>query len=154
MNYRCNCDEQQLIGLAATIAQSASVGSVIYLQGDLGAGKTTFCRAFIEALGFDGVIQSPTYTWMQVYEFAGKRVLHLDMYLSQQKHIDVHGLLADYSQQDAIILVEWAELVDDLPPSDLRVNISGDGSSRAIDIDSSTELGDNILLKRQDADAV
>jgi tRNA threonylcarbamoyladenosine biosynthesis protein TsaE len=154
MNYSCNCDEQQLIDLAATVAQAASAGSIIYLQGDLGAGKTTFCRSFITALGFDGIIQSPTYTWMQVYEFGDKRVLHLDMYLSQQKHIDAPGLLADYSQQDAIILVEWAELVDDLPPADLLVNISGAGCSRDITIEYFTESGKVTLSKIQDADAL
>jgi tRNA threonylcarbamoyladenosine biosynthesis protein TsaE len=93
---------------------------VVALSGDLGAGKSTFARGVLRALGTTGTIKSPTYTLLEVHELEAVRVVHLDLYrLTDPDEIDNLGL-ADYYRPGHLWLVEWPEKGGDrLPPADL-----------------------------------
>ena len=112
-----NLTEQQLQQLAAQIAKTVKPGSIVYLQGPLGAGKTTFVRAFLRALGCQDHIKSPTFTMVESYEIDHKPIYHFDFYrlhdISELEHIG----LDDYFTQDSICLIEWPEKVEAALPS-------------------------------------
>ena len=72
--------EEASAELAGRFADVVEAPCVIYLQGDLGAGKTLFTRAYIHALGYEGSVKSPSYGLLETYAVAGKTILHLDLY--------------------------------------------------------------------------
>jgi tRNA threonylcarbamoyladenosine biosynthesis protein TsaE len=97
------------------------VGAVVFLRGELGAGKTTCVRSLLRALGVGGIIRSPTYTLMEVYQPGGLTCVHVDLYRLEGP-LDVESLgLRDYLGE-CLLLVEWPEKGGDaLPPVDLPV---------------------------------
>src|SRR5450756_255332 len=99
--------------------------SVIYLVGDLGAGKTTLARGFLRACGVTGSVRSPTYTLLEVYETPGSVVLHLDLYrLLEPSELETLGL-REWARSGHTWLVEWPERGEGwLPPADLVVSLS------------------------------
>ena len=114
---------------AATIAAGAALASavkgragVIALSGELGAGKTTFVRGLLRALGHEGAVRSPTYTLVEPYEVAGQRVLHLDLYrLAGAADLTALGL-RDELDGATLVLVEWPErAAGALPAPDLTL---------------------------------
>ena len=106
-------DEAALAALAGRIAALARPGDLIALEGDLGAGKTSFARAFINALQDEPEeVPSPTFTLVQQYETRAGTVLHADLYrIADRSETDALGLID--ALDDAILLVEWP---DRLPP--------------------------------------
>ena len=106
-------DEAALARLAGRVAAVARPGDLIALEGDLGAGKTSFARAFINALQDEPEeVPSPTFTLVQQYETRAGTVLHADLYrIADRSETDALGLID--ALDDAILLVEWP---DRLPP--------------------------------------
>ena len=104
---------------------------VIWLLGDLGAGKTTLARGLLEALGVTGRIRSPTYTLMEPYELGGRSVLHMDLYrLADPLELQNLGL-ADYPPEHHLWLVEWPEKgAGLLAAADLVVDLKVAGEGR------------------------
>ncbi len=124
-----------LARLLEEVAASAARAVIVYLQGDLGAGKTTFCRGFIKALGYEGVVKSPTFTIVEPYSVKGLTIYHFDLYrLSDPEELWYLGG-RDYFEKGALCLIEWPSLGEGvLPEADVVVNleIAGDGRKIAI----------------------
>jgi tRNA threonylcarbamoyladenosine biosynthesis protein TsaE len=82
---------------------------VLSFQGDLGAGKTTLIRAMLRALGVTGSIKSPTFSWVESYDFSAYTIHHFDLYrLTDTANLNTFGF-RDYFSSDAICCIEWAE---------------------------------------------
>jgi tRNA threonylcarbamoyladenosine biosynthesis protein TsaE len=101
-------DPAQTEALAAGLAARLQVGDVVLVEGELGAGKTTFVRGACRALGVGGVITSPTFTIGQRYD-ASVPISHLDLYRVADLENEDPDLLADYIGPDRIAFVEWPE---------------------------------------------
>jgi tRNA threonylcarbamoyladenosine biosynthesis protein TsaE len=119
--------------LAACRPVDRNALSVVYLTGDLGAGKTTFARGFLHALGITGAIHSPTYTVLETYETRFATVVHLDLYrLRDTAELEPLGL-RDLAVPGHVWLVEWPERGDGgLPPADIQITFSVETEAHAI----------------------
>lgn len=107
----------------------------VYLEGDLGAGKTTLVRGALRALGHRGPVKSPTYTLIEPYEAGGQRLYHLDLYrLSDPGELEYLGL-RELLAEPAWVFIEWPERGRPwLPPADLTVRIAVTGATtRGVD---------------------
>jgi len=118
-------DEAATAALAARIATWARAGDVIALRGDLGAGKTSFARAFIRASGTtEEEVPSPTFTFVQIYEPRGVRIWHFDLYrLGQVEEAWELGIEEAFAE--GISLIEWPERLGALlPPGRLQITFA------------------------------
>ena len=129
--------------LACALEAGGSAGSgVIYLHGDLGAGKTTCVRSLLRTLGVDGLIRSPTYTIVECYQPGSRNCIHVDLYrLGSPLEVEELGL-RDYLESACIMLVEWPEKGGTaLPPADLDVTLSYENDHRQARLDAITDRG-------------
>ncbi|MGD8977384.1 MAG: tRNA (adenosine(37)-N6)-threonylcarbamoyltransferase complex ATPase subunit type 1 TsaE [Gammaproteobacteria bacterium] len=119
---------------------------LIALAGPLGAGKTTFARGFLRALGHDGRVPSPTYTLIEPYELDDRPVLHLDLYrLSDPEELEYLGF-RDVFQGGALVLVEWPERAGDrLPDADIGISLSLAGEGRRAVFSALTPRGADVV---------
>lgn len=127
-------DEDATLDLARRLAATINGGLVIWLEGDLGAGKTTFARGLLRALGVAGRVKSPTYTLVEPYRLAdGRSAWHLDLYrIADPAELEWLGL-DDLADPQAVILVEWPERgAGALPQVDLQVQLQTRGNGRAV----------------------
>ncbi len=140
--------------LAAALSISSQLRSVvIYLQGQLGAGKTTLSRGILHALGHKGSVKSPTYTLVEPYELAChgselKKIYHFDLYrLRDPQELEFLGV-QDYFDHGFLCLVEWPECGQGLlPEADLVVELSTQAMGRHLLLRSGTVTGEEILKK-------
>jgi len=122
-------NEAAMYSFAEKLAAQVKAPCIIYLQGELGAGKTTLTRGFLRALGFEGKVKSPTFTLVETYDIDHLKIFHVDLYrLTDPDELEYLGL-SDYFTEEGIGLIEWPERgAGYLPPPDLicRINIEGD----------------------------
>lgn len=123
----------------------AGDGAVIYLEGDLGAGKTTFSRGLIRALGHRGAVKSPTYTLVEPYENFDFPLYHFDLYrLSHPEEVEFLGV-EDYFKAPAVCLIEWpARGKGCLPLPDITVSLLDEAGGRRLQLFCRTEKGTDI----------
>lgn len=135
-------DQEAMLTLGARIAQATGGRGVIYLHGDLGAGKTTLSRGLIRGLGHVGKVKSPTFTLVEPYETPLARVFHFDLYrLVDPEELEFLGI-RDYFEGDALCLVEWPERgAGILPKADLDITITPHGAGRMLRLTPRGERG-------------
>lgn len=138
--------EEELLLLAAQLAKVVTPPAVIFLEGQLGAGKTTFARGFLRALGVEGKVKSPTYTLIEPYEAEGKKIFHLDLYrLEDAFELEQIGI-RDYFTSDSICLIEWPEKGFPLLPSaDLVCHLAFHSAGREVQIETLSKAGEEIM---------
>jgi tRNA threonylcarbamoyladenosine biosynthesis protein TsaE len=139
-------DEAAMVELGARLGRVSEAGLVVYLQGDLGMGKTTFCRGFMRSHGHQGAVKSPTYTLVEPYQFGDLQVFHFDLYrLGHPEELEFMGI-RDYFGDFSVCLVEWPERGQGaLPPADLVITIEIEGQVRRLRVDAPTERGERTL---------
>jgi tRNA threonylcarbamoyladenosine biosynthesis protein TsaE len=135
-------DETDLVARAARLAPAARGGGVLFLEGELGAGKTTFARALLRELGVGERIKSPTYSLIESYVLAGFTAHHLDLYrIADAAELEWLGL-ADLMAPGTLLLVEWPERgAGALPRPDLVLRLAHAGPSRDLDVVARSPLG-------------
>lgn len=144
-------DATATAALGARLAQvfAPEPGGVVFLEGELGAGKTSLARGWLRALGVEGPIRSPTYTLLEPYEAAGRRLLHMDLY----RLIDATELLQlgleDAPISETLWLVEWPQRgAGYLPPPDLHVVLAPQASNRIAGLEWRRDAKGERLRKR------
>jgi tRNA threonylcarbamoyladenosine biosynthesis protein TsaE len=145
-------DESATDELGAALARAMAPGLVIYLHGDLGAGKTALTRALLRASGHQGTVKSPTYTLSEPYRVhqngAPVNVIHYDLYrmASPEEFLDA-GFREDFDGNN-ICIVEWPEKGEPvLPPPDVRILLSVSGPGRAVELQALSPQG-QLCLER------
>jgi tRNA threonylcarbamoyladenosine biosynthesis protein TsaE len=133
--------------LGGRLAQRCLPGAVIYLRGELGAGKTTLARGFLRGLGHVGTVRSPTYTLVEPYETTRLVVWHLDLYrLVAPEELEYLGIREEIGGE-VVFLVEWPEHGRGvLPPPDLEILIEHKASGRGVDLQALTARGEQMIV--------
>lgn len=135
-------DEAAVQRLAARFARTLQPPAVIFLRGDLGAGKTTFARAYIHALGYQGYVKSPTYGLLEIYRVAEQVVLHLDLYRIEHPEELEYLAIRDQFEDSTVLLVEWPDRgAGHLPAPDLVLDFEEGDTTRYIDCTACTQRG-------------
>jgi len=145
-------EEAGTLALGMSLAHALKPGLIIYLHGDLGAGKTTLTRAILHALGYPGHVKSPTYTLAEPYavQLDGQSVqlIHFDLYrmVSADEFLDAG--FREYFNHQTICIIEWPEKAASVLPSpDISVTLSLAGSGRHVELQGLSEQGVECLKR-------
>ena len=140
-----SAEEMEALGARIAEACLQTQGTLIFLEGDLGAGKTTLARGLLRRLGYQGNVKSPTYTLVESYELRGWRIYHLDLYrLHDPEELEYLGI-RDFFAPQTICLIEWPmKGADRLLTADLTVQIDYLPQGRRVNIHKLTLAGEKV----------
>jgi len=132
--------------LAELVKNTIKRGIVVFLAGDLGAGKTTLSRGFVQGMGHKGHVKSPTYTLVEPYDLAPWQVYHFDLYrLGDPEELEYMGI-RDYFNDNCCCFIEWPEKgAGLLAKADLSIKIEYIDEQRNITLHAETALGNELL---------
>ena len=130
-------DEAATLARGESLARQLSAGAVVFLQGNLGAGKTTLVRGILRGLGHSGSVKSPTYTLLEPYELPSILVYHFDFYrIADPEELAFIGI-DELMESPALKLVEWPERAQgQLPAPDAVVRLRIEGGGRRLEIET------------------
>lgn len=138
--------------LGALLAHAMTDGSVIFLKGELGAGKTSLVRGLLRQLGHTGPVKSPTYTLLEEYSVDGREIVHFDLYrLADPEELDLIGI-RDYFNESSCCLIEWPERGEGyLPREDLCITLRHRDNGRLVTVTAGSARGQDIIQAIQTA---
>jgi tRNA threonylcarbamoyladenosine biosynthesis protein TsaE len=133
---------EDTLALGAALGPCLRPGMVLYLSGELGAGKTTFARGILRGLGYAGKVKSPSFALVELYKVSKLYLYHFDFYrFTDPKELGEAGF-REYFNPEAVCLVEWPEnAAGALPAADARILMRSAGSGRTAEIHADTETG-------------
>ena len=139
-------DAAQTEAIGACLALNRPVAGIVYLEGDLGAGKTTLVRGFVHACGHQGVVKSPTYTLVEPYQNSAGTIYHFDLYRLNDPHeLEFIGARELFGA-NAICLIEWPSRGgNELPAADLIVLIQMLADGRQLELHACSPVGERWL---------
>lgn len=145
-------DEEAQVAFGAALGKALGFHGLVFLEGDLGAGKTTLSRGVMRGLGVNGAIKSPTYTLVESYQQGGIRVNHFDLYrLADPEELEFMGA-RELFDEGSLQLVEWPSRGEGwLPSPDLIVTISLNPQGRHIELNALTSHGRATLVRLSQA---
>jgi tRNA threonylcarbamoyladenosine biosynthesis protein TsaE len=139
-------EEEATAELGAVLAEHFSLCPVLYLKGELGAGKSALVRAALRSLGYKGAVKSPTYTLLEWHEHNGLSVLHWDLYrVSDSEELTYLGV-RELTESPAVWLIEWPEQGEgELPCADLVIELKVHGEGRLARLEPLNETGKKMV---------
>jgi tRNA threonylcarbamoyladenosine biosynthesis protein TsaE len=139
-------DEAATLDFAGHFQRALPLGCVVFLRGNLGAGKTTFVRGCLRAAGFQGAVKSPTFTLVEEYFLDGQAIYHFDLYrLADPEELEWMGI-RDYLRPDALCFIEWPERGRGvLPSADVEIDLGFQGSSRSLTVTPCSSTGRKVI---------
>ena len=147
---RCSTEllpnEAATLTLGSRLAVACPQHAIVFLQGDLGAGKTTLVRGWLQGLGYLGRVKSPTYTLVEPYDIEGHQVFHFDLYrMADPEELEYIGG-RDYFSGEGLCLVEWPDKgAGMLPEPDLIIELHVVAEGREAKICAHTAIGEQLL---------
>ena len=138
--------ESAMVDFGRQLAQACEQGAVIFLEGNLGMGKTTLCRGVLQGLGHQGAVKSPTYTLVEPYEMGDINAYHFDLYrLGDPEELEYMGI-RDYFTGSSLCLIEWPDKgLGVLPSADLTISISAVDGGRQLSLLARSSKGNSII---------
>jgi tRNA threonylcarbamoyladenosine biosynthesis protein TsaE len=148
-------NEKAQLDFGARLARACDHKScIIFLQGDLGAGKTTLVRGFLKQKGFQGKVKSPTYTLVETYEINHQEILHIDLYRIENPQEIFNLGIFEVSSEGKIYLIEWPErAMTELPIPDITCSITILEKGRACQMIAHSPRGEKVLNKMENVSA-
>ena len=141
-------DEAATLAFGASLAGSLHAPLVIYLNGSLGAGKTTFARGLLKGLGYTGTVKSPTYAIVESYSLPQYTVHHFDLYRFAEPEEWHDAGLDDLTGAGCICLIEWAEKGgSNVPAADICLDFTAKDNGRCCTVRTATARGESVLAQ-------
>ena len=139
--------EDAMVAFGRQLGELLASG-VVYLLGELGAGKTTLCRGILRSKGHEGAVKSPTYTLVEPYLLGSGAIYHFDLYrLADPEELEFMGI-RDYLQSGNLCIVEWPQRGEGiLPEADIEVSISVAGRGRDVTLTALSQPGETLVAK-------
>jgi len=128
-------DSEETEHFGADLYHSLPSKCIVFLRGDLGAGKTTLVRGYLRAAGYSGTVKSPTYNIVEEYTLSKKKIFHFDLYRINDPEELEHIGINDYLNQDSVCFIEWPDKGNGfLPKPDRAIVLTVQGDGRLIEI--------------------